>query len=237
MELLEAMRTQNACRYYLPDPVPNQVFHRAVEAARFAPQGGNRGPVRFLIVRDPARKRQLGEWYLERWRGIRSASAEESARAGGAGRPYPGWVGFSNPERSHADTDHFAEHFGEHPAIVVVCADLAAVHPTDAELDRLSIVGGASVYPMVQNFCLALRDQGLGTALTTLLVADEPRVKQLLGIPERFSTACHVVAGYPARGFPSRLRRPAVRDLAFVEVFGQPVDVDATEPGRSTPSL
>ena len=50
MELVDAMRTQHACRYYLPDRVPGPVFYRAVEAARFGPQGGNRQPVRFLFV-------------------------------------------------------------------------------------------------------------------------------------------------------------------------------------------
>ncbi|HEX7164605.1 MAG TPA: nitroreductase family protein [Trebonia sp.] len=46
MELAEAMRMQNACRYYRDDPVPDEVLHTAVELARFAPNGGNRGAVR-----------------------------------------------------------------------------------------------------------------------------------------------------------------------------------------------
>ena len=68
MELTEAMRTTHACRRYLPDPVPDEVFHRAIDAARFAPQGGNRQAVRFVIVRDLEKKRRLGEWYLVPWR-------------------------------------------------------------------------------------------------------------------------------------------------------------------------
>ena len=32
----------------------------------------------------------------------------------------------------------------------------------------------------------------------------------MLGIPEHFSTACHVTAGYPARPFPRKLHRPGV---------------------------
>ena len=67
MELTDAMRTTHACRRYLPDPVPDEVFHRAIDAARFAPQGGNRQGVRFVIVRDPEKKRRLGEWYLVPW--------------------------------------------------------------------------------------------------------------------------------------------------------------------------
>jgi nitroreductase len=236
VELIEAMRTMNACRYYRPDPVPDEVFYRAVEAARFAPQGGNRQPVRFLVVRDPEKKRTLGEWYLQRWEEIVSAveSGERTLRSpGGVARPT--WLGFSDPAKVMRDTDQFARHFGEHPAIVVVCADLAAVHPTDADLGRLSIVGGASVYPMVQNFCLALRDQGVATTLTTLLVAQEERVKELLGIPDAFSTACHVVAGYPARGFPRTLNRRPVEELAFAETFGAPLTADPVSLSRNGP--
>jgi len=104
--------------------------------------------------------------------------------------------------------------------IIVVCADLAETHPTDTELGRLSIVGGASVYPMAQNLCLALRAQAIATTFTTLLVAREPAVKELLGIPEHIPTACHIVAGYPARPFPRRLYRPEVSQLAFADRYG-----------------
>ena len=74
-----------------------------------------------------------------------------------------------------------------------------------------------------QNACLALRAQGVGTALTTLLVAREPEVKELLGIPENFSTACHITAGYPARPFPRRLHRPDPSALVFADRFGRPL--------------
>src|SRR5262249_60572077 len=104
--------------------------------------------------------------------------------------------------------DQCARRSGQHPVIIVVCADLAEPHPTDTELGRLSIVGGASVYPMAQNLCLALRAQGVATTFTTLLVAREPAVKELLGIPEHISTACHIVAGYPAPPFPRRPHPP-----------------------------
>jgi nitroreductase len=227
MELTEAMRTMNACRWYRSDPVPDGVFHRAIEAARFAPQGGNRQGVRFVIVRDPEKKRRLGEWYLQPWR-----ESYEAVRAGLRSVPSRSGVeksvqlGFSDVPKSLEDTNQFAERFGDHPAIVVVCVDPAEVHPTDIDLGRLSIVGGASVYPMAQNLCLALRDQGVATTFTTLLVAYEPQVKELLAIPEQFATACHIVAGYPERGFPRRLRRRPVEELAFVDTFGEPLTAE-----------
>jgi nitroreductase len=224
MELTEAMRTMHACRRYRPDPVPDEVFHRAVEAARFAPQGGNRQGVRFVIVRDPETRRQLGEWYLVPWKeSYRAAAAGHAYVRAADGQEKSTRLGFGDRERSLEATDRFAEHFGEHPAIIVVCVDPEALHPTDTELGRLSIVGGGSVYPMAQNLCLALRDQGVATTFTTLLVAYEPQVRELLGIPEHFITACHIVAGYPEDGFPTRLRRLPVEEIAFLERFGEPL--------------
>jgi nitroreductase len=221
VELDETMRTQHACRYYRDDPVPDEVLFRAVELARFAPNGGNRCAVRFVFVRDAALRTQLGEWYLPLWEEV-AAAARAGAQAipGAGGPPRSVQTGFSDTARTMADTDQFARRFGEHPVIVVVCADLAETHPTDTALDRLSIVGGASVYPMAQNLCLALRAQGVATTFTTLLVAREADVKKLLGIPEHMATACHIVAGYPARPFPRRLYRPDVSQLAFADRYG-----------------
>jgi nitroreductase len=228
MELNEAMRTQHANRFYAPDPVSDEVFYNAVEVARFGPQGGNRQPVRFVIVRDPAKKAKLAEWYQVPWKAYYDAlmAGQASIAAGTADEERTQkatWTGLTKIEKAAADANDFAEKFAEHPAIVVVCVDIGQTHPTDTELDRLSIVGGASVYPTAQNFCLAMRDQGVATTFTTLLVAYEPQVKELLDIPEEFSTACHIVVGYPAKGFYKKLTRRPVEELAFVDTFGEPL--------------
>jgi len=224
MELVDAMRSQHACRYYLPDPVPTEVFYRAVEAARFGPQGGNRQPVRYLIVTDEAKRRQLAEWYLVPWKAyIEAALTGQQAIEAASGDDKSTKVLTSNPEKALADADNFAEHFADHPAIVVVLANLADTHPTDTDLGRLSIVGGASVYPAAQNLCLALRDEGVATTLTTLLCMYEPQVKELLGIPEELSTAAFIVAGYPAKPFPTKLMRLPVEEIAFLDRFDQPL--------------
>jgi nitroreductase len=222
MELSEIMRTQHACRCFTDEAVPADVVHRAVEMARFAPNGGNRNPVRFVIVADPATKRALGE---PLWREVTAAvraGNREMTTATGVVKSTD--LGFTDPARALVDGDHFAEHFGEHPLIVVVCVDISETHPTDTELGRLSIVGGASLYPMAQNLCLAFRSQGVATSFTTLLVAAEPAVKALLEIPDRFSTACHIATGYPARPFPTRLRRLPVAEMAFVDRFGNALE-------------
>ncbi len=248
MDLIEAMKTVGTCRSFREQPVPQTVLWKAIEAARFGPQGGNRQPVRFIVVSEPRRKARLGELYLEQWEPylarLRAAAAQASDRPGSSPRPGPP-VGPAEPPRAgesprpaelpragespprtdpprRASADDFARAFGGHPAIVVVCAHLESLLATDAQLGRLSIVGGASVYPIVQNFMLALRDQGVASALTTLLCAREPEVRELLAIPPEYATACHVAVGYPAQGFPRRLRRRPVEELAFLDSFDGP---------------
>lgn len=209
MELTEAMRTVGTCRYYKSDPVPDEVLRQAFDVARFGPQGGNRQPVRWIVVRDQARKQALQDLYLPMWKAYLNGIGEGTVNVGAL-------------PRTVQDADHFAEHLADVPAIVVVCAEVEGLHPTDLELDRVSVVGGASIYPTVQNLCLALRAQGVGSAVTTLLCHAEPQVRTLLEIPDNFLTAAHVTVGYPAKGFPTKLTRSPVEDIVAAETFGNP---------------
>ena len=88
----------------------------------------------------------------------------------------------------------------------MVCVDLRVVAALDKELDRVGVVGGASVYPLVWNILLAARNEGFRGTITTMAVAEEPRICQLLGIPETYAVACVVPLGKPAHQ-PRRLSR------------------------------
>jgi nitroreductase len=116
-----------------------------------------------------------------------------------------------------------ARHLDEVPVHVVVCAQLGDLMATDRHLDRLTIVGGASVYPSVQNLLLAARAECLGTALTTLLCAVEPQVKALFGIPDGVATAAMVPMGYPAKGFPKKLARRPLGETCFADAWSAPL--------------
>ncbi len=116
--------------------------------------------------------------------------------------------------------NYLSEHFGETPVVLVFCFNPESMAITDAKLDRISVVGGASVYTAVENALLACRAEGLGCVLTTLLCASEPVVRELLGIPEPWGTAAAVPVGYPVlRGHGPISRRP-VEKLAFVDTWG-----------------
>jgi nitroreductase len=208
MDLVTAMRTTGTCRYFRPDPVPDDTLYRAFEAARFAPQGGNRQPAQWIVVREPARKQALADLYLPRWKAYVDALASRRL-----------------PVRSNtvSAANHFAEHMSEVPVLLVLCAELSGLYPTDNKLGRLSVVGGASLYPTMQNVCLALRAEGVATAVTTLLCHDEPAVRELLELPDDVLTAAHVAVGYPERGFPTRLSRLPVGRSVSLERWGSPM--------------
>jgi nitroreductase len=205
MDFREVIETTGTCRFYRPDPVPDDVLRRVLDGTRHAPTGGNRQGVRFVAVRDAAKRRQLKDLYLPLWEQYASRA---TARPGA---PMP---------RLLANADHFARHLDEIPVLVVVCAQLVDILATDRHLDRLSIVGGASVYPSVQNLLLSARAEGLGTALTTLLCAVEPQVKALLDVPDGVATAALVTLGYPAKPFPKRLARRPLAETCFVDSYG-----------------
>jgi len=208
MDLSEAIATNGTCRYFKPDPVPREVIRRALDAARFAPSGGNRQPLRFVVVTDPGLRRTLAGLYLPRWQAY-------------IGQMTRGQVRVDTLPAMIRNADYFANHLAEVPALVVACARLADCYATDTELGRLSVVGGASIYPAVQNFLLGCRAEGLGTALTTLLVAEEPKIRPLLGLPDDIATAAFIAVGYPAKPFPKRLRRRELDEFCFANRFGQ----------------
>ena len=209
----EAMSTLRAVRRLRPDPVPDELLRRVLEAASWAPTGGNVQPWRVVVVRDRDKIRALGALYAPRW----AAYAEQHlAQLEGA------------PEAVRARTrklidagDHLAAHFAETPVVLVFCFNPKIMAITDAKLDRISVVGGASIYTAVENALLACRAEGLGCVLTTLLCELEPDVRALLAIPEPWATAAAVPIGYPVlRGHGPISRRP-VEKLAFADTWGR----------------
>ena len=124
--------------------------------------------------------------------------------------------------------NEYAERLDQIPVHLVVGVRLSDLAVTDAQLPRQSIVGGASIYPFVQNLLLALRAEGLGAALTTLLVPAEADVKHLLEIPDEIALAAHIGVGYRTDPWPSRLSRKPVEEFAFAETLRRAVRVDGS---------
>ena len=222
MDLAEAMRTAATTRRFGPDPVPDHVLYRLLDAARFAPSGGNRQGWRVIVVRDQALRMRLKELYLRTWRPFYQ---DRIAHAG----PRPTSAGERRPGTDEGN--EYAEHMEELPVHLVVIVEQAALLTPFPALNQSTFAGGSSIYPFVQNILLAIRAEGLGAALTMLLNNEEAEVKRLLNIPDGFALAAHIGLGWPAQPHPTRLRRRAVEDFASVDRFGgEPLHIALPRP-------
>ncbi|OBI57080.1 nitroreductase family protein [Mycobacterium sp. E787] len=214
MELYDVMRSTPAVREFTDDPLPDDVLARILDNARFAPTGGNRQGVRVIVLRDERIRAALADLGLP-------AARRYTAQLAHGESPWnplqPSRVDASTIDATEPPAQMSAP-IRKAPVVLVICLDLAVVAATDQDLDRVGVVGGASVYPFVWNVLLAARNEGYGGVLTTMAVAEEPRVKELLGVPEPYAIAAVVPLGKPVRQV-TKLRRRPVGELATRERF------------------
>ena len=212
-ELYDVMSTLRAVRKLRPDPIPDDVLERVLQAACWAPTGGNTQPWRVVVATSPETKRALQEIYEPEWARYSEGFLDRKA---GDDAEMDRW------RRVAEAGDRLAAHLHEAPAILVFCANPKLMAITDAKLDRISMVGGGSVYPAVQNAMLACVEEGLGCTLTTLHCMREGEVKAALGIPDDWATVAMVPIGYPVgRGHGPITRRPP-STMAYRDTFGTP---------------
>ena len=215
MDLYAAASTTRAVRRLKSDPIPEEILHRVLRAATWAPSGGNLQPWHVIAVRDPARKRDLAELYRGLW-------SDYAAQRRAMIKPLPASIR-EPAERMLVSGDYLADHLHEAPVVNVFCFHPDRVNVTDADLGRPSVVGGASLYPAVQNFLLACRAEGLGCVLTTLLCSKEKEVREILEIPEPWATCAFVPIGWPVAGGHGPISRRPVEEVAFNDRFGDPI--------------
>ena len=225
MELIDALRTTGAVRAFTDEPVPDEVVHRLLDTARFAPNGGNRQAWKVVVVRDPDRKRAVRDaylpgWYqylamaaagLTPWAPVTDLEAERSALAGAG----------EQAAAAAAGPGGFAEHLDEVPVLLVLLADLRRLAAVDRGFDRYTLAGGASIYPFAWSILLAARAEGLAGVMTTMATRHEPEVLAALGVPEHFALAAVLAVGRPVHQ-PTRLRREPVASFATVDAFDGP---------------
>ena len=215
MDYQEVMRTTFAARDFTGEPIPDTVVYEILDHARFAPSGGNRQGGRVIVVRDAATKDHMA-------RLVEPASKRYAAQVAAGENPWNPVVPTTVSEETIRQTPvpaRLTEPLRQADVLLVFVVDLRVLAVTDQLLDRVGIIGGASIYPLVWNTLLAARAAGFGGTLTTISAATEPQVKALLEIPPSFALAAVVPLGRPVKQL-TRLKRLAVEEFTFKERFG-----------------
>lgn len=214
MELYDVMRTTFAAREYTDEDVPDEIIHKMLENARFAPSGGNRQGNRVIVVRDLKTRTALSKL-------AEPAAKRYAAQVKAGESPWnavqPTKVTAEEIENTPAPAA-LCGTFIAAPVVLVFVVDLNVVASMDQDLERVGVISGGSIYPFVWNALMAARNEGFGGTITTLAAAQEPKVQELLNIPSDFAVAAVVPVGKPVKQL-SKLRRNAVVEIATRESF------------------
>ena len=197
MDVFEAIATTRAMRRLdAGRPVSDADVLKVVEAATKAPTGGNSQPVRWMVVRDPDKRRRLGEIYQACWAPVHDFYTTQAD-------------GSPDVARMLRSADHLGEHMGDAPVLLLPCSR--------GQVGQAE----ASVFPAVQNLFLAARALGLGTTLTTVHRLQEGEVRAVLGIPDDVTTWAMIPMGYPTGRWAEAPRRP-VAEVTYWDTWKEP---------------
>ena len=214
MDLYDVMRTTHAAREFTDEPLPDDTLYRILDNARFAPSGGNRQGTHITVVRDAQTRQRLAELGVP---GARRYIAQVMAGENPWNPVHPSSVSPVTIDNTDPP-DIFIAPFIQAPVVLVVSVDLEVVAALDQNLDRIGLVSGASVYPLVWNILLGARNEGYGGNLTSMAIPQEAQVRQLLGLPDTHALAALVPLGKPTRQL-TKLRRRTVEEFVTHEHF------------------
>jgi nitroreductase len=215
-DLFEIIRTTRTMRRLKPDPVPDELIRKILEAGLSAANGGNRQSWRFLVVKDPAIKKAVQVWYQRAFDEVVGPRYLKSD-------PPPG-VTKERYLRQHAATKYLTEHFHEAPVWIVACTEESGTP------NRWS---GASIYPAVQNMLLACRALGLGSTLTTRHLLYEKETEAALRLPPGVQSYAILPIGYPMGNF-GPVRRGAPEQFVFLDRWGSPYPAATAESQKAS---
>ncbi|HXY52682.1 MAG TPA: nitroreductase family protein [Terriglobales bacterium] len=219
--LFEAIYSARALRRFRPDPVPEELLTRVLDAAIRAPSAGNAQNWAFIVVRDPQQRHSLGAIYRR---------ASDIVAQFYAARGRPSHMTVEQYQRLMLSGSYLWRHMDEAPVLLVPCLKLEAlpslpapVVPLDAQAEyqelRLNRLSGASIYPAIQNIILACRALGLGTLITTNHTLFEEEVATVLALTPAMRTYALMPIGYPRDKFGPVSRRP-VREVVYADRYG-----------------
>jgi nitroreductase len=215
MDVLEALYTTRAMRRVRPDPIPNDVQAKILDAAVRAPSGSNAQEWRFLLVDDEEVKAQIGPLYRDCIAKLFSTMyAERIAKADAD----PDAEESRDTHRMVNSVQHLADGFEAVPLYLFGFA-------------RMDTSGG-SIFPAIWSAQLAARAEGVGSTLTSILgVFHRKEVEEVLGVPEGegWNMACCVSFGYPTGRWGVAKRNP-VDQVSYRNHWGTPLGLSVPSP-------
>jgi nitroreductase len=112
-DLFEIIQTTRSMRRLKPDPVPEPLIRKILEAGVCGPSGGNMQHWRFVVIQDATIKQTVGAYYKRAWDEV----VAPRYRAGES----PHGMGRDQFLRTVTAAEHLAAHIHEAPVWIVAC--------------------------------------------------------------------------------------------------------------------
>ena len=193
--LMEIVKDRRSYWHFRPDPVPDALVGKVVDAARYAPSAYNSQPWEFVVIRDAALRAQITQIISE---GLPGLPPKLPPAPGSQGAPVPAKdpLGFRTA-----------------PVFILVLGDSRVrafgppfIRDADARWQSMLTTSLAVAY---EHMHLAAASLGLGTRWVTAVVEapTASRIRELLGIPLEMAVYDMMALGYSDfQPFPKKMR-------------------------------
>jgi nitroreductase len=201
-ELLTTTRSVRK-RLDLTRPVGREVILECIQLAMQAPTASNAQDWRWLVITDADKRAAIADIY-------RRIGAEYLALAA---------KDASDPQtqRVYASAFSLTDTLGQVPVHVIPCLE----NRIDSSSTLTAASAWASIIPAGWSFLLALRSRGLGSVWTTMHLAKEQEVAELLGIPATVTQAALFPVAYTIGTDFRPASRPPAESVTFWDSWGE----------------
>lgn len=200
-ELLSTTRSVRK-RLDLSRPVSREVILECIRLAMQAPTASNAQDWRWVVVTDPDKRAAIADIY-------RSIGAEYLAHAAATAAD-------PQTQRVYRSAQGLTETLAQVPVHVIPCL----LQPIDDRNRLVAASAWASIIPAGWSFLLALRSRGLGSVWTTMHLAKEREVGDLLGIPPTVTQAALFPVAYTIGTDFRPAARPPAETVTFWDGWG-----------------
>ncbi|AFQ42462.1 nitroreductase family protein [Desulfosporosinus meridiei] len=182
MELLEAMKARRSIRKFKSDPIPESQITQLIESARLAPSGSNLQPTRFVVIKSETARAQLSEAtplpFVSQAPVIIACCIDTESLSG---------IGTRARELMEAGA------FKDTPLEKMDTESYAKRRPMDQATAEAYLRLNAAI--AIDHITLRAVDLGLGTCW--VMMFDQEKVKQILGLGENYNVVALLPVGYP----------------------------------------
>ena len=201
-ELLSTTRAVRK-RLDLSRPVEREVILECLRLAVQAPTASNNQDWRWVVVTDADKRAAIADIYNSVGAEYLASKAKDTDDA--------------QSRRVYASASALTSTLADVPVYVIPCIE--------KRLDGLPLVASASAWasiiPAAWSFLLALRSRGLGSVWTTLHLAKEREVAELLGIPDTVTQVALFPVAYTIGTDFKPANRPPVENITSWNTWGE----------------